>query len=466
MEACDNIQGEDEMEPLISQLENITVEEETQGKNRDHKGSIRVVLLSTAFALCGSFIYGFCVHYTSPTESAIREDLNLSLPQYSVFASMLAIGAMLGALTCGYLTDFIGRKGAMSVSAVFCIVGWLAICFAKGALLLDIGRMCTGYGSGVFSYVVPVFIAEIAPKDLRGGLMTMNELMRIVGGSICYLLGTVVTWRILALAGLTPSFILLLGMIVVPESPRWLAMNGRHKEFEAALQRLRGKDADISFEAAEIKEYIETLQCMPRSRMLDLFQRRYLYSIIVGVGLMVLKQLGGISAINSYASEILILSGFSSGNMGTIVIACSQIPVTILGVILMDYSGRRPLLLVSAIGTLGGNILMGFSFYLKLFLWSYTLGMAPISWIILTEIFPINIKATAGSLATWVNWFISWLVSYTFNFLLSWSSSGPFFLFSGIGIATVLFVAKLVPETKRQTLEEIQAAMNAFNAQH
>ncbi|KAK6254598.1 hypothetical protein SCA6_015903, partial [Theobroma cacao] len=162
------------------------------------------------------------VGYSAPTQSAIREDLNLSLAEFSMFGSILTIGAMLGAVTSGRIADLIGRKGAMRLSAAFCSTGWLAVYFSKGALSLDIGRFSTGYGIGVFSYVVPIFIAEIAPKNLRGGLATLNQLMIVTGSSVAFLIGTIIPWRALALTGLVPCIFLLVGLCFIPESPRWL----------------------------------------------------------------------------------------------------------------------------------------------------------------------------------------------------------------------------------------------------
>ncbi|KAK2990543.1 hypothetical protein RJ640_019823 [Escallonia rubra] len=219
--------------------------------------------------------------FSSPTQTAIRQDLNLSLAEYSLFGSILTFGAMVGAITSGPIADFIGRKGAMRMSSGFCAAGWLAIYFAQGPLPLDIGRLATGYGIGVFSYVVPVFIAEIAPKNLRGALTTTNQLMICTGVSVAFIIGTVLTWRTLALTGLIPCGVLLLGLFIIPESPRWLAKTGREKQFEFALGRLRGKDTDTSEEAAEIQDYIEALQQLPKAKLLDLFQRRYLRSVIV-----------------------------------------------------------------------------------------------------------------------------------------------------------------------------------------
>ncbi|KAJ4969040.1 hypothetical protein NE237_015741 [Protea cynaroides] len=463
-------------EPFITQ-EKVAAKDEVESNEISNKGTIGMVVLSTAVAVCGSFAFGSCVGYSAPTQSAIREDLKLSISEYSMFGSILTIGAMIGAITSGHIADFIGRKGAMRLSALFWITGWLAIYFSKGALSLDIGRLCTGYGCGVISYVVPIFIAEIAPKNLRGGLTTANQLMIVLGSSVAFLIGSVVTWRTLALTGLIPCVLLLLGLFFIPESPRWLAKMGLHKEFEVAMQKLRGKDADITQEAAEIQDNILTIQSLPKARMLDLFQQKYIRSVIIGVGLMVAQQFGGINGIGFYVSETFTAAG-SSGKTGTIAYACVQFPITFLGAILIDRAGRRPLIMAAAIGTFSGCFLTGMSFFLKshellldwdpmlavagvlIYIGSFAIGMGSVPWVMMSEIFPINVKGVAGSFVTLVNWFGAWAVSYTFNFLMDWSTSGTFFLYAGICAMTILFVAKFVPETKDRTLEEIQASIN------
>ena len=174
------------------------------------------------------------------------------------------------------------------------------------------------------------------------------------------------------------------------------------------------------------------------------------------------------------------MAGFS-GSIGMIAMVAVQIPMTALGVLLMDKSGRRPLLLISASGTCLGCFLAALSFTLQdLHKWkegspilalagvlvytgSFSLGMGGIPWVIMSEIFPINVKGSAGSLVTLVSWLCSWIVSYAFNFLMSWSSAGTFFIFSSICGFTILFVAKLVPETKGRTLEEVQASLNPYS---
>ncbi|CAO2832041.1 unnamed protein product [Amaranthus hypochondriacus] len=464
----------------LSDLESALIKQEWKNKQYDdEEGSITMVLFSTCVAVCGSFIFGTCVGYSAPAQSAIREDLNLSLAQYSTFGSILTIGAMLGAVTSGRIADFVGRKWAMRMSAGFCVAGWLALYFAKGALTLDIGRLFSGYGIGVLSYVVPIFIAEIAPKELRGGLTTLNQLMIVTGASITFLMGSIISWRALALGGLVPCIALLSGLFFVPESPRWLAKVGRQKQFKLALRVLRGQNADISRESAEIEDYLVILETLPKGGVLDLFQTKYIRSVIIGVGLMVFQQCVGINGIGFYVSQTFVEAGLSSGKLGTIAYAIVQVPITLVGAVLMDKSGRKPLVTISAMGTFVGCFLVATGFLLKsygvlldwvpilavggvlTYISAFSIGFGGVPWVIMSEIFPLNVKGAAGSLVVLVNWSGAWLVSYTYNFMMKWSTFGTYYIYAAFCILTVLFVAKFVPETKGKTLEEIQDSINA-----
>lgn len=473
----------------------IPSEEKTEGRNKDkteetksftarsNGGSIATVLLSTFVVVMGSLEFGYCVGFSSPTQSAMIEELGLTLSQYSTFGSLLTMGAMVGAIMSGRIADYLGRKGALRVCSVSYIIGWLIIFFSKEAFQLDIGRLFVGYGVGLTSFTVPVYIAEITPKNLRGGLTTTNQLSITTGTLVVYLLGMLVEWRLLAIMGIIPCVLVILGLFFIPESPRWLAKVGKNEEFEAALQALRGKDCDVSSEAAEIREFVAELERLPKASIKDLFQRRYAHSIIVGVGLMVFQQLAGINAIIFYASEIFQAAGFSSGHAASVAVAALQVPMTAMGALLLDKSGRRPLLMVSAGGMSIACFLVGLSFYVQdhgvsthlativstlalggllSYIATYSLGMGGIPWIIMSEIFPINMKGIAGSLVTLVSWLGSWVITITFNSFLSWSAAGSFFIFSVMSACTVFFVAYLLPETKGQTLEEIQISFRSF----
>ncbi|KAM3703168.1 hypothetical protein ACB098_04G074900 [Castanea mollissima] len=269
------------------------------------------------------------IGYSSPTESAIMEDLDLGL---SFFGRVMTIGEMLGAVLSGRIANLLGRRG------------------------------------------VPVYIAVITPKNLRGGFATVHQFMISFGSAVTYFVGTVVSWSTLALiAGTIPCLAQLIGLLFILESPRWL------KECEVALQHLRGQNADITPEATEIREYTETLQLLSEASILDLFQWKYAHSLIVGVGLMALQQFGGVNGIAFYASAIFISAEEFSGSIGTIAMVIVQV-LDSLWVILIDKSRRRPLLLVR-------------------------------------------------SLVTFVSWLGSWIVSNAFNFLMDWSSASNAKLF-------------------------------------
>ncbi|KAK4851134.1 hypothetical protein QYF36_012658 [Acer negundo] len=436
------------------------------------------VCFSSLVAVCSSYVYGHAVGYSSPAQEGIMEDLGITSKQYSVFSSILTVGAMLGAVMSGRVADFVGRRAAIGISELFCIFGWLSIMLAENSRWLDIGRFVLGCGIGLVSYAVPIYVAEITPRTVRGTFTALNPLLMGFGQSFAFLFGPLINWRILALIGIIPGAIQLPCLFFIPESPRWLAKVGKMKEFEASLQSIRGENFDISQEATEIEDYTNYLKEILGDGILSLFQRKYVRSLIVGVGLIVFQRFGGVYGFLFYASTIFesavkFATGFSS-RIGTIIAGVVQIVTTTLGLILIDRSGRRLMLLVSTVGVCVGCVITAMAFVFKdlnfgtevtgilvligvvAYLGFLQLGLGGIPWIIMSEIFPINIKGPAGSLVILVSWTGSWIVSYTFDYLFEWSSAGTFFMYGVICVLGVLFIAKLVPETKGRTLEEIQ----------
>ncbi|KAA3472737.1 sugar transporter ERD6-like 15 isoform X1 [Gossypium australe] len=463
--------------------------------------------LSTFMAACITFGFGCAIGYSSPTQSSIMEDLGLSVAEFSLFGSILSIGSLIGAAISGKITDLFGRK----------LAPWL----------LNLGRISLGFTNGISGYLAPIYIAEITTKNVRGRFTIILQLMVGWGASFMYVVGSFVHWRTLALLATIPGLLQLLLIFFIPESPRWLAKVGREKELEAALLCLRGDKADISDEATEIKNHVESLKSFSRGGIVDIFQKKYVRPLLTVVGMMVLTNLGGINAFAYYSGAIFVSAGnitdlnnllelqkknyenfnyikfyfmtierFASLSFWEAKFSIDRINVStvvgILGTTIIDKLGRRPLLLLphrSIILLKGTNVMTririspprhrtwpdlfhhprDFNWWdqgspilafigLLMYMGSYALG-AGLPWLLVSELFPINVKGSAGSICNFMGNSTGWVVGYYFNFLTEWSSAGIFFTFSAFCCANLILIATMVPETKGRTLEEIQASI-------
>ncbi|XP_013618855.1 PREDICTED: sugar transporter ERD6-like 15 isoform X5 [Brassica oleracea var. oleracea] len=407
--------------------------------------STRPFVLAFTVCSCGAFVSGCVSGYSAPTQSGIMKDLNLSVADYSLFGSILTVGIILGALICGKLTDLVGRINTMWIINVFFISGWFSIAFAKISnrslffnpkviWMLDMGRLLHGIGIGISAYLGPIYMTEITPRNLRGAVSSCSQLFAIVGSSLFYALGTVVGWRDLAILGAIPFLVIIPLLFFIPESPRWLAKVGREKEVKAVLLSLRGAESDISNEAQEILDYTEHVKQQEDgdSGFFKLFQRKYAFSLTIGVALIALPELGGNSGYSYYTDSIFTRTGFSSW-------------------IILGMPCHSHFFLLA-----GGTSILALISVLVYFA-SYGLAMSSIPWIVASEIYPVDVKGAAGTVCNLAGSISSCLVAYSFNFLLQWSSTGTFLMFATVTGLGFVFIAKLVPETKGKSLEEIQS---------
>nr|XP_004233971.1 sugar transporter ERD6-like 6 [Solanum lycopersicum] len=437
--------------------------------------SVSVYLCVLIVAL-GSFLFGFTLGYTNPTQSDIMNDLELSISEFSIFGSLANVGAMVGAIASGQISEYIGRKGTLMIAALPSISGWFAISIARDTSFLYMGRLMGGFGVGIISYVVPVYISEISPQNMRGVLGSINNLCLTVGIMVAYLLGLFASWRMLAVIGMLPCMILIPGLFFIPESPRWLAKMGNFEDFETSLQVLRGFDTDISLEINEIKKSVGSSSKKATIHFSELKRRRYYYPLLIGIGLLSLQQLSGINGILMYSSNIFKSAGVSSSKAATFGLGAIQVIATAIAASLVDKAGRRVLLIISSSLMTVSSFLVATAFYLKDFapkswhpalgilslvglvvlVMAFALGLGSIPWIIMSEILPVDIKSLGGSVATLANWLTSWVVTMTANLLLSWSEGGTFIIYTMVSASTVVFARLWLPETKGKTLEEIQ----------
>ncbi|KAK9691850.1 hypothetical protein RND81_09G223900 [Saponaria officinalis] len=418
------------------------------------------------------------IGYIAPVQSEIIEELGLSTSENSLFVSINNVGSAMGAILCGKLADYLGRRRALGLADILYVLGWLSIAVAQDAWLLDLGRWMLGVAMSICTFVIPIYIAEFAPQNLRGGFVVLYMLMCSVGSSLVFLLGLIVPWRTLALIGIIPSLVQIISVFFIPESPRWLMMIGKNEEFEAALRQFRGAAADISQEVFDIKMSAEALQEKPKVSLLQLLQKKYAYTLTVGIGLIAFSVLVGVTGVLAYSRSIFESAGLS-GITGMVSLSVMQLPSVVLAIILTDKCGRRPLLMISSVGVCVGclltasaftfqdyRVLERFSPYIALigilvYFGAYAIGLGGVPYVIVSEIFPLNIKGLAGSITSLVGALLGWLVVYAFNFSLEWSSSGTFFVLAGVSGMTLIFVARLVPETKGKTLEEIHLQMSS-----
>lgn len=434
------------------------------------------VYIAAAIAALGGLLFGYDTGVISGAELFLKNDFILSTFALEVIVSGVLAGAAVGALLGGRMADLFGRRKLLIVTAIIFAAGGIACALATSPALLIVGRIIVGLGIGLASATVPVYISEVSPANARGWQVSLFQLAITVGILVAYLVdyafAAIQGWRWMFGLAVVPAVIFGLGMLFLPESPRWLAKRGRYDQARAMLVRIRGT-TDVSAELQEIERSLTG--AVERGRLSDLLAPSIRPALLVGIGLAVFQQITGINTVIYYAPLIIQSAGISSASgaiLATAGIGVVNVLMTIVAMWLIDRVGRRPLLLVGIAGmaiTLG---LLGLAFHMSeksvslvwlavismmVYVGSFAISLGPIFWLLISEIYPLKIRNSTEGLCAAFNWGSNLLVSLTFLTLLQ--MTGPtrtFWLYALFTVAAWIFSYLRVPETKGRTLEEIE----------
>ncbi|RBY83826.1 MFS transporter [Geodermatophilus sp. TF02-6] len=437
------------------------------------------------FVNLGTFLIGYTTGVIAGALLYIGPDFGLDELQSSLVTTVLLLGAMVGALGSGRVADRRGRKATLLLAAILFTVGLALAAVAPGFWVLLLGRAVMGLGVGTASALVPTYLTELSPTQIRGRMLALNQLMQNVGMLVAYLVNLTFSssgnWRAMFWVGAIPAVVLALGALKLPESPSWLVAQGRVDDARSTLGEVTGTegadrvvqryrreaadDADRSTQDEESEQQGWQALRAPRVRA----------AVVVGLGLAALQQLVGINTVLYYAPTIMAQTGLTASNsiLYSVVIGVVNLLMSFLSLRLIDRVGRRPLLITSLVGMGVSVALLGLAFVadlspllkligMVLYVMSFAVGMGPVFWALLPEIFPSAYRAQGTSAGSATNWLSNFAVSTAFLPLAGAIGTGPVFLvFAVVCLFALGFVGKYVPETKDRNFAQIDADLRS-----
>lgn len=452
--------------------------------------NVGYVLLITLVAALGGLLFGYDWVVIGGAKPFYERYFGLTSAQLIGWANSCALlGCLLGSMVSGALSDRIGRKKMLIGAAFLFAISSVLTGWSNAFNLFVTWRIAGGVAIGVASNLSPTYISEVSPAPWRGRLVAIYQLgigtgvvvAQVVNWLIAQKVSNTATdemirlswngqygWRWMFSAVAVPALIFFFGALFLPESPRWLAVNGKAAGARNTLAKIGGNDyADLALR--EIRETAE-LDFGGRSPWRELLRAHIAKIVGIGIVLAVLQQFCGINVIFNYAEEIYRAAGFGVSGVMLNIVATGAIGLaaTLIAFVLVDKFGRRPLMLFGCIAVGVLHVLIGLSYHFALqglppllltlcAIGCYGISLAPITWVLIAEIFPNRIRGTAVSIAVSALWIACFLVTFTFPLLNSAVGlTGTFWLFAGVCFAGFLFVLKFVPETKGKSLEEIE----------
>ena len=438
-------------------------------------GRSRYVYVVAAISALGGLLFGYDTGVISGALLFIRQDFEVAPFLQGVIVSSLLVGAMIGAMACGPLSDRFGRRVVILIAAIIFAIGALVAALAPNIVTLVGGRIILGLAVGMASVVVPLYIAETAPPDIRGALVTLNQLMITIGILVAYGVNAATApfegWRWALGVALVPSVILGVGMLFLPESPRWLMTQGAEDRARAVLGRLRTEDRQVDWEIEEIQQ----AQREEEPGWKEVLAPAVWPLVLVGLLFNFFGQASGINTIIYYAPSILERTAFAAAAsiLATVGIGVVNVAMTIVGMSLVDRLGRRPLLLSGLFGMTVALGVLGLAFLLPglsgalawialgcliLYIASFAVSIGVLVFLVPPEIFPLRVRGKAMGLALLINWGTNFVITLTFLSLIgAIGEPATFWLYGAICIVFWVFAYFFIPETKGRSLEEIEA---------
>jgi MFS transporter, SP family, arabinose:H+ symporter len=441
--------------------------------------SLRYVLFLSAVAAISGFLFGFDTAVINGVLLFIRHQFSLSNLETEVAASALLLGCLFGAAGASLIGDRIGRRQSLLLAAVLFAASTIGAALASSVAVFSIGRLLGGLAIGLASVLTPVYIAEVAPARSRGRLVSLNQLAIVVGILAAY----VVSWGLAGLGGNSwrwmlgvaaiPALAFLMGLLFIPESPRWLINNGQREEGRSILSRIYGTE-----EANVQVLLVEEAASREQGTWSEVFARPMRRPLTVALALAILCQVTGINTVLYYGSILISehFHGESAGAalMANVIIGCTNLISTLIALRCLDHWGRRTMLL-----TASGGMAVSLALFIMAYciprippllilacVISYTgffaFAMGPIPWVIISEIFPSKIRGRAASIATSTLWTGTLVVTFTFLSLVhALGVSGTFAIYAILCVVSFVFIWRMVPETRGKTLEQIQREWEA-----
>lgn len=436
------------------------------------KSRIYVSLLAMVAAISG-LLFGFDTAVINGVLLFLRRQFALTDLTTEIAASALLLGCLLGAAGASLTGDRVGRKTLLLISALLFALSTVVAALASGVVVFSLGRLAGGLAIGLASVLTPVYIAEIAPAANRGLLISLNQLAIVIGILIAYLMNWKLaalgdsSWRWMLGTAAVPSLLFCIGLLAIPESPRWLISHHQKERGRAVLASIFGAE-----QAETEVQAVEQAAAQEEGSWGEVFSRENRKRLGIAVTLAVLCQITGINTVLYYGS-ILMSEHFKGQSLGgtllaNVIIGLTNLLGTIAAMALLDRWGRRAMLLMATAGMTASLTLLVVSYSLGLapswmltsivlYVGFFAFAMGPVPWIILSEIFPTKIRGRAAAIATSALWSGTLLVTFTFLSLLhAFGVAGTFGIYAVLSLASFVYIWRKVPETKGRTLEEIQ----------